>query len=115
MAPLAMGGGQHDDVIDAVGRQALAAMAGVSGLPTGGTTRTLLDDRGLGTRRVGRGRDGGVGGVLAQPGFQILDPLLQFLDALEQGRDDGVSLYASWADWLAHTRILRIDPARGIR
>ena len=77
VAPLAVGGDQRDDVIDAVGRQALAAMAGVSGLPAGGTTRTLLDDRGLGAGRVGRGRDGGVGGVLAQPGFQILDPLLQ--------------------------------------
>jgi site-specific DNA recombinase len=67
-----------------LGRQQLLQMGRVPGLPAGPTPRLLLDD-GLGRpRRIGRGREGGVGGIGVQARLQVAHPLLQLGDHLHQ-------------------------------
>ena len=73
VAVLAVGGDQGDRVLDTFGRQAEALVAVVAGLATGLAAGVFLDDRGRGLRRVGGGRDRGVGGVGPHPLLQVLD------------------------------------------
>jgi hypothetical protein len=111
VAALAVSRDEGDDVVDAAGRQAQAAVALVAGLTAGLASGGLLDDWGRGGRRVGRGRDGGVvAGVLPQAPLQLLDASLQVLDALEQRRDDGLALHTPRVDRFAHASILPFTP-----
>jgi hypothetical protein len=56
--------------------------------------------------RIGGGRQGGVGGVLAELFFEGVDALLQGGEPLLQASDDLVTLPTSRASRFVHTRIL---------
>ena len=80
----AQAGGGHvaDDVVEALGREALAVVSRVSGLPARFAPGGAFDHRLGGTRRIGGRWDRGVGGVaiellaeIADLGFQVSNPL----------------------------------------
>src|SRR5262249_43734171 len=74
-----------DGAAEALGGQAALPVGGVAGLGAGRLARGRLDD-GLGRlRRIGRGRDRGVGGVGAEARQGLAELRLQVADALLQG------------------------------
>src|SRR3954447_24022636 len=82
VATQAGGGRVADDLVDALGREALAVVSRVSGLRARLASGGAFDHRLGGTRRIGGRWDRGVGGVaiellaeIADLGFQISDPL----------------------------------------
>src|SRR5512135_1094203 len=82
VAAEAGGGHVADDVVDALGRESLAVVSRVSGLPARLASGGAFDYRLGGTRRIGGGWDRGVGGVaikllaeIADLGFQVGNPL----------------------------------------
>ena len=91
------------DLIDAVLRQALAAVAAMPRLPAGLAARGGLGHRLGGAGRVGRGRDRGVGGVAVQVclesadlGFQGSDPLVLGVQQRTQSRTLGTARTRNW-------------------
>jgi hypothetical protein len=77
----------------------------VSSLPatflSGGTFRRRTFDR----RRIGRGRLGGVGGILVQPGFEFGDLALEFPNLALKLADDLVAerhVVGKWGGIVAH-------------
>src|SRR5262245_8825767 len=93
---------QGDDVVEALLRQPLPLVPGVSGLAAGASPRGPLEHRLGGGGRVGRRRRGGVGGVLPQARQQIGDERLQLGDAALQLGDAGIALDTAGAKGCAH-------------
>jgi hypothetical protein len=78
----------------------------VSGLAAGFFAGRLFDDGFGSLGRVGRGRQGGVGGVLPELFFEGLHPLLQGDETLLETSDDLVTLPTSGTGRFVHARIL---------
>src|SRR5262249_50258757 len=93
-------------MIDPLYRETLAAVGRVPYLSAGGPAGALLDHGGLCLGRVGRRRDGRVGGVGAQARLEVGYALLQVGDLLQQAGDDGVTRRAPGAAYLTHAFIL---------
>src|ERR687895_755312 len=92
-------GGWHvaDDVVDALGREPLAVMPRVSGLSARLASGGAFDRRLGGPRRIGGGRDRGVGGVAIQLLAEIADLGFQVGNPLERGLQESPVLIARGA------------------
>jgi len=117
VAALAAAGDEGDHVREAFGGQAALQVGGMAGLRPGLLASGRLDDGLGGLRRVGRGRDGGVGGVRAEARqglpelrLQVADPLLQVGSAPLQGADPLVALPTSRTDYQSHNVSIAARP-----
>jgi hypothetical protein len=89
-------GGGHvaDDVVDALGRESLAVMTGVSRLPAGLSSGGAFD-HGLGrTKGIGGGRGRGVGGVAGQLSAEVADFGFQFGNPLQRSLQESTQMDA---------------------
>src|SRR6516165_8599023 len=83
----------------------------MSGLGAGLFAGGLFDNGLGGLRRIGGGRQGGIGGVLVELFFQGADAFGQRDKLLLQACDDLVTLPTSGTSRRFHTRILGIEAA----
>lgn len=102
VAAFAVHGDERRDRRHALGRQEFLEVGRMSGLPSGPALGLLLADRGRGLGRVGRGRQGGIGGVGAEAGLEAADADNEFRDLALQVGDDRVAVTAPKAERLGH-------------
>jgi hypothetical protein len=99
-------GYEGDDVLEPLGRQSSLQRRRMSGLGTAFFAGGCFDD-GLGCLGwIGGGRQGRVGGVLAESFFEATEALLQGDESLLQTSDNLVTLPTTRAGRSVHTPIL---------
>jgi hypothetical protein len=112
-ARLAAVGDKGQGVINALPRQADAAVSGVSGLAAASPSGGFLDNGGRRLGRVSRGRDGRVAGVTSPTRLPFGDARRQLLDAPLQPGEDLVALGTSGAARLTHGVGVAARPVAG--
>ena len=101
-------GHEGNDFLDPFGGQQDFQAGGMTPLTAGLALGLLLDDGLGGMERIGRGRDRGVGGILAEAGLQVKDTRLLGGDLLLEGSDGLIALTTAGAGGRAHTASIRM-------